>query len=122
MIAGYVVKKIGNTEVKMMAYNGMIPGPMIKVKQGSTITINFKNNLDIPTTIHSHGIRFDNKNDGTDLTQKEVGPGETFTYKINFKDAGIYWYHPHVREDIEQEMGLYGNYLVDVMIVVIGPK
>lgn len=70
MIAGYVVKKIGNTEVKMMAYNGMIPGPMIKVKQGSTVTINFKNNLDIPTTIHSHGIRLDNKNDGTDLTQK----------------------------------------------------
>ena len=47
-----------------------------------------------------------------DLTQPAVPPGGVFTYRLRFPDAGIYWYHPHVREDIQQELGLYGNMLV----------
>lgn len=113
LTASIVKKNIGNTEVKMLAYNGMIPGPMIKVPQGAEITLNFKNETDVPTTIHSHGIRLDNQFDGVpDVTQQEVGVGESFTYTITFPDAGMYWYHPHVREDYAQELGLYGNYLV----------
>ena len=97
----------------MLAYNGMIPGPLIKVTQGAEITLNFKNETDVPTTIHSHGIRLDNKFDGVpDVTQKAVEPGESFTYTIKFLDEGMYWYHPHIREDYAQELGLYGNYLV----------
>lgn len=113
LTARTVKKEIGNAEVKMLAYNGMIPGPLLKVEQGAEITLNFKNETDVSTTIHSHGIRLDNRFDGVpDVTQKEVGVGESFSYTIKFPDAGIYWYHPHIREDYAQELGLYGNYLV----------
>jgi FtsP/CotA-like multicopper oxidase with cupredoxin domain len=109
-----IVKKvIAGNEVKMLAYNGSIPGPLMKVSQGSEVTINFKNETDVPSTLHSHGLRLDNAFDGVPPeTQKEVKPGESFTYKLKFPDAGMYWYHPHVREDYAQELGLYGGYLV----------
>ena len=113
LTARIVKKEIGNAEIKMLAYNGMVPGPLIKVAEGATVTLNFKNETDVPTTIHSHGIRLDNAFDGVPgVTQKEVGVGESFSYTITFPDAGIYWYHPHIREDYAQELGLYGNYLV----------
>ncbi len=112
LTASYVKKNINGTEYKMLAYNGSIPGPTIKVAQGAEVTINFKNNTDVKTLLHSHGVRMDNAFDGSQTAQKEMNPGETFSYKLKFPDAGMYWYHPHVREDFEQELGLYGNYLV----------
>ncbi len=112
LTASIVKKKIGDSEVRMLAYNGMIPGPLIKVAQGSEVTINFTNNIDAPTLLHSHGVRMDNAFDGLQTSQKEMKPGETFAYKIKFPDAGMFWYHPHVREDYQQQSGLYGNYLV----------
>ncbi len=113
LTASIVKKKINGTEVKMLAYNGSIPGPLIKAPQGSEITLNFRNDTDVDSTIHSHGIRLENKFDGVpDVTQKAVKPGESFTYKLKFPDVGIYWYHPHIREDYAQELGLYGNFLV----------
>lgn len=113
LTASIVKNKIAGNEVRMLAYNGMIPGPTIKVSQGSEITLNFKNNADVDTTIHSHGIRLENKFDGVpDVTQDPVKPGQSFTYKIKFPDEGVYWYHPHIREDYAQELGLYGNFLV----------
>jgi len=113
LTASIVKKTIGNSEVKMLAYNGMIPGPLIKAEQGAEVTLNFTNNTDVDTTIHSHGVRLENKFDGVpNVTQKEVKPGESFTYKVKFPDEGMYWYHPHIREDYAQELGLYGNYLV----------
>lgn len=113
LTASIVKKQIKGSEVKMLAYNGSIPGPLIKVQQGSEITINFKNETDVDSTVHSHGVRLDNEFDGVpDQTQKAVKPGETFVYKIKFPDTGIFWYHPHVREDYAQELGLYGNFLV----------
>jgi FtsP/CotA-like multicopper oxidase with cupredoxin domain len=113
LTAGFVKKTLGNRTHRMLAYNGSIPGPLIKVPQGAEVTINFTNDTDIETTVHSHGVRLDNAFDGVpDVTQKSLRPGESFTYKLTFPDAGMYWYHPHVREDYAQELGLYGNYLV----------
>lgn len=111
--AKQVTKNINGQEVKMLAYNGSIPGPTIEVEQDSTIKIHFTNNSDIATTIHPHGVRVANANDGVpDVTQKLVDIGESFTYELTFPDAGVYWYHPHFREDYAQELGLYGNFLV----------
>lgn len=111
---GYVKKEVANTMLRMLAYNGSIPGPFIKAKQGSTVTINFTNNSDIDQTIHSHGLRLNNLFDGVpDVTQNTVKPGEKFTYTLSFPDAGVAWYHPHTRDDYGQEMGLYANYLID---------
>ncbi len=97
----------------MYGYNGMYPGPIIKADQGATIVVNFTNNIEMPTTMHWHGLRLDNQYDGIpNVTQKPVEVGDSFTYKLYFKDAGVYWYHPHMREDIQQDLGLYGNMLV----------
>ncbi|MDD5213098.1 MAG: multicopper oxidase family protein [Candidatus Gracilibacteria bacterium] len=113
-----VKKEIGNKEVQMLAYNGSIPGPVIKVAQNSEITLKFINKVpDLETTLHSHGLRLDNAFDGVPVDmmgkQKVLKYGESFEYKLKFPDAGIYWYHPHVAEDMQQAMGLYGNYLVE---------
>jgi len=108
-----VKQKIGNRWVRRLAYNGSIPGPIIKAPQGSKIKVIFLNKTEIETTLHSHGLRLDSKFDGTPgLSQKPIKPGESFTYEIKFPDAGVYWYHPHIREDYTQDLGLYGNYLV----------
>jgi len=113
LTAGFIEKKIDGKTHTMLAYNGTIPGPLIKVKKGSEITIHLKNSIDMETTLHSHGIRLENAFDGVpDLTQEPIGVGETFDYTIAFPDEGMYWYHPHIREDYTQELGLYGNYLV----------
>ena len=114
MTASYVQKEVGNRMLRMLAYNGSVPGPIIKVEEGSEVTIRFTNDTDIEQTIHSHGLRLDNAFDGVpNSTQDPVQPGETFNYTLYFEDAGVYWYHPHTREDYGQELGLYGNYLVE---------
>ena len=109
-----VAKEINGNKIRMLAYNGQIPGPILKVKQNSAVYINFTNRLGIQTTIHWHGVRVENKYDGTpDVTQDPVMPGESFVYKLDFSDEGVYWYHPHFREDMQQELGLYGAIIVE---------
>lgn len=111
--AGLIRRRIGNRTITQYGYNGQSPGPLIRVRQNAEVTIRLRNDLDLPTTIHWHGVRLDNRSDGVpQLTQDPVAPGDSFTYHVRFPDAGIFWYHPHVREDIQQELGLYGNILV----------
>ena len=108
-----VTKRIGDATVRMLAYNGSIPGPTLRVQQGSTITVHVTNRGDLETTVHWHGLRLDNRHDGTHLTQAPIPIGGEHTYQLQFPDAGAYWYHPHIREDYGQELGLYGNILVE---------
>jgi suppressor of ftsI len=113
LTASMVKKTINGHEVAMLAYNGMIPGPTIKAPQGVEVTIHLTNNIDVPTTLHSHGVRLDNAYDGVpDVTQKAIPPGGSFDYKIKFPDAGVFWYHPHIDEPYTQGLGMYGNYIV----------
>ena len=108
-----VQKQIGDHTYDMYGYNKQIPGPLIKATQGDTIKVGVNNAIDRETTVHWHGIRLDNKFDGVPkLTQDPVKPGDSFTHDIHVPDEGIYWYHPHVREDIQQDLGLYGNLFV----------
>jgi FtsP/CotA-like multicopper oxidase with cupredoxin domain len=107
-----VVKRIGDDTVRMIAYNGSIPGPTLKVKQDSKVIVHVTNEGDHEATVHWHGLRLENRFDGTHETQAPIPVGKTFTYEIGFPDPGAYWYHPHIREDYGQEMGLYGNILV----------
>ena len=112
LTASYITKEIKGTNQTMLAYNGSIPGPTIRVAQGAEVTINFKNGTDMPQLLHSHGVRMDNAYDGSQMVQKEIQPGESFTYKLKFPDAGVYWYHPHVQEVYGQGLGLYGAFIV----------
>src|SRR4249920_163259 len=106
---GPVVKRIGDTDVRMLAYNGSIPGPTFRVPEGATVTVHVTNEGDLEATVHWHGLRLENRYDGTHDTQSPIPVGDTFTYQVHVPDPGVYWYHPHIREDYGQEMGLYGN-------------
>jgi FtsP/CotA-like multicopper oxidase with cupredoxin domain len=113
MVASVVKQEVGNRTVKRLAYNGQIPGPVLKASRGAKVTINFVNNLDMETALHSHGLRGDYRMDGAaPLTQDPIPVGGTFVYELEFPDTGVFWYHPHVREDYQQDMGLYGNFIV----------
>ena len=110
---GAVAKRLGDTTVRMLGYNGSIPGPTLKVRQGSEVIVHVTNEGDLEGTVHWHGLRLENKYDGVPHeTQTPIPVGGSFTYRIRFPDPGLYWYHPHIREDYTQEMGLYGNILV----------
>ena len=112
--AGLVERTIGGRTFTMYGFNGQYPGPLIQVPRDATITVNVTNRLEFPTAVHWHGIRLENRFDGVPgLTQDPIEPGETFQYRIHFPDAGLYWYHPHHREDVQQDLGLYGNLRVD---------
>jgi FtsP/CotA-like multicopper oxidase with cupredoxin domain len=107
-----VAKRLGDTTVRMLAYNGSVPGPTLRVREGSELVVNAVNEGDLEATVHWHGLRLDNRYDGTILTQRPMPIGGRFTYRLRFPDPGVYWYHPHIREDYGQEMGLYGNIVV----------
>jgi len=98
----------------MLAYDGSIPGPTLQVDQGSEVTVHVTNSGDVETTVHWHGLRLENRYDGVPHeTQEPIPVGGSFTYSVQFPDAGFYWYHPHMREDFAQEMGLYGTIVVE---------
>jgi FtsP/CotA-like multicopper oxidase with cupredoxin domain len=110
---GPVAKRLGDAMVRMLSYNGSIPGPTLKVQQGSEIVVNVTNEGDLETTVHWHGLRLENKYDGVPhATQAPIPIGGSYSYRIQFPDPGLYWYHPHIREDYTQELGLYGNIVV----------
>ncbi len=109
-----VRKQINDAAVRMLAYNGSIPGPTLLVKQGSTVTVTTNNEGDVEATVHWHGLRLENRYDGVpEETQKPIVIGDSYTADVHFPDPGLYWYHPHIREDFAQEMGLYGTIIVE---------
>jgi FtsP/CotA-like multicopper oxidase with cupredoxin domain len=108
-----VAKRLADATVRMLAYNGSIPGPTLKVREGSEIIVNIENHSDMEATVHWHGLRLENRYDGTHETQRPMAVGESFLARVRFPDPGVYWYHPHIREDYGQEMGLYGNIIVE---------
>src|SRR5262245_18562552 len=104
-----VRKQFGDTTVRMLSYNGSVPGPTLKVPQDATITVHVTNRGDMDATVHWHGARLEKRYDGTHETQSPIPCGENVTYELNVPDPGAYWYHPHIREAYGQEMGRYGN-------------
>src|SRR3954470_20466677 len=107
-----VSKRIGDATVRMLAYNGSIPGPTLRVPEGSELLVDVENQGDTEATVHWHGLRLENRFDGTHETQDAIPVGGRSSARLTFPDPGIYWYHPHIREDYNQEMGLYANVIV----------
>jgi len=88
----------GAAPSSLWTYNGMSPGPEIRVRKGERVRVRLTNNLDEPTSVHWHGIRIDNAMDGVSgLTQAPVPPGESFDYDFVVPDSGTFWYHAHNR-------------------------
>ncbi|MCR9256252.1 MAG: multicopper oxidase family protein [Alphaproteobacteria bacterium] len=95
-------------------YDGAVPGPAIRLKQGERVRRRFVNDLPQASTVHWHGIRIENAMDGVPgLTQPVVAPGADFLYDFVVPDAGSYWYHPHNRSWEQQARGLYGPLIVE---------
>lgn len=106
-----------NTNV--LAFNGQIPAPTIRCRQGEKVTIRFTNKLSEPTTIHWHGLRIPIEMDGVPfLSQPPIMPGETFIYEFTPPDAGTFWYHPHMNSVKQLGMGLVGLIIVEENIPV----
>lgn len=113
LTAAPVRRQVAGRTFTMLGFNGQYPGPLLDVTEQSSVTITFINHTDFATAIHWHGLRLDNRFDGAPhVTQDPVPPGGRFEYTVRFPDAGLYWYHPHHREDVLQDLGLYGNLLV----------
>jgi suppressor of ftsI len=112
--AGFISGEVNGVVQPMLAYNGSTPGPTLIVRQGDTVTVDFRNELNMQTAVHAHGLRQDVAMDGVPGTsQPPVEVGESFRYEWSFPDAGVYWYHPHIREDYQQGAGLYGAIVVE---------
>lgn len=104
----------GRPTTRIWGYDGRVPGPELRVRQGRELAINLINQLPQPTTIHWHGVRIDNAMDGVaGLTQAAAKPGERFTYRFTPPDAGTYWYHPHNRTWEQLARGLQGALVVE---------
>lgn len=96
------------------AYNGTIPGPVIRIRLGDTLKLTLKNELSQPTTVHWHGVRVPNAMDGVPgVTQPPIQPGSSFTYQFTPKDAGTFWFHPHINAAEQIERGLHGVLIVE---------
>ena len=91
---------------------GTVPGPLLDVREGDHVVVHFKNELPEETTIHWHGIRVPPMSDGTPAAQMPVPAGGSFDYEFDASDAGTFWYHPHMRGDVQIERGLYGMVVV----------
>lgn len=106
--------QIDGKTVHAWTYGGGIPGPLIKTHVGDRLIVHFRNELDTPTTVHWHGVRVPIEMDGVPgVSQPEVKKGESFTYDFVVRDAGLYWYHPHVLSAAQVGFGLYGALLVE---------
>ena len=110
----------GDRKLVAWAYNGIVPGPLIRVPNGERVRIRFTNRLPEETTIHWHGIGVPNSQDGVPgVTQAAIRPGQTYTYEFTARPAGdpdgggTFLYHSHVDEDQQMSVGLYGAFIID---------
>jgi CopA family copper-resistance protein len=92
--------------------NGSIPGPVLRWREGDTVTLRVTNRLAVPTSIHWHGILLPFQMDGVPgISYPGIAPGETFTYRFPVRQSGTYWYHSHSR--FQEQTGLYGAIVVE---------
>ncbi|KJZ22815.1 multicopper oxidase family protein [Tritonibacter mobilis] len=95
-------------------YNGKVPGPEIRIRQGDRLQVEVTNDLAEETTVHWHGIRLPNAMDGVPhLTRAPIAPGDRFVYEFDAVDAGTFWYHPHQRSFEQVGRGLYGPLIIE---------
>ena len=104
---------VAGVAATVWTYNGQVPGPTLRARVGDRVIVHFTNHLPEATTIHWHGIRLEAAMDGTPSVQPPVEPGAGFDYDFVVPDAGLYWYHPHVRSNVQVDSGLYGAIVVD---------
>jgi FtsP/CotA-like multicopper oxidase with cupredoxin domain len=102
----------GKQQVSTWAYNGMVPGLQLRVREGDTLQVTVHNRLPQDTTVHWHGLPIVNKMDGIpNVTQAPIRPGQSFVYQFVVPTAGTYLYHTHT--GLQLDRGLYGSLIVE---------
>ncbi len=105
------VNKAGK-DVKGMTINGQIPGPTLRFTEGDYAVIYVKNEMDVETSVHWHGILLPNFFDGVPyLNTPPILPGQTQKYEFRLKQAGTYWYHSHTM--LQEQSGVYGALVIE---------
>jgi FtsP/CotA-like multicopper oxidase with cupredoxin domain len=117
LTAGPSAVSIGGTTVNALTYNGSLPGPMLLVRAGDTITVTLANRLSEPTNLHTHGLHV-SPNGSSDNVFRRIDPGSTAEYRYQIPadhPPGIFWYHPHHHGMAARHVfgGLYGAIIVD---------
>ncbi len=108
---GEKVVNITGKEAKATLVNDLLPGPVLRIKEGDEVTIRVTNNLSEMTTIHWHGIILEAEMDGVPgISFPGIEPGETFEYKFKAKQHGTYWYHAHT---LAEQTGVYGALIIE---------
>ncbi|MEO8479824.1 MAG: copper resistance system multicopper oxidase [Gemmatimonadota bacterium] len=103
---------IGGRRASTVAINGTIPGPLLRFREGETVTLNVHNALAEDTSIHWHGIILPNEMDGVPgVTFDGIAPGDTYTYRYQLQQNGTYWYHSH--SGLQEQLGVYGPLVID---------
>ena len=101
-------------KVKAWAYNGQVPGPQIRVREGDRVRVHLLNKLPESTAIHFHGLELPNDQDGVPfITQPPVKPGERYTYEFTVPNAGSHMYHSHHNSAVQVGLGLLGAFVVE---------
>ena len=110
----YKTLNVTGKDVKAMSLNDSIPGPTLRFREGDTARIRLKNSMDVPTSVHWHGILLPYRQDGVPyVTNPPIKPGETQQFEFPIKQAGTYWFHSHT--GLQEQRGVYGS-------IVITPK
>jgi FtsP/CotA-like multicopper oxidase with cupredoxin domain len=100
--------------VDAYAFNGQVPGPTLRFRQGDHVRIHVTNHLPATTTVHWHGLILPNVMDGpAHVTQAPIEQGNDYTYEFTAVQSGTYLYHSHDHVDRQQSLGLYGALLID---------
>jgi manganese oxidase len=101
--------------VDAYAFNGQIPGPKLRFRQGDRVRINVRNRLPETTTVHWHGLILPNIMDGpAHITQEPIASGGgLYRYEFTAVQSGTYFYHSHDHVDRQQSLGLYGAIIID---------
>ena len=99
---------------KAWAYNGQIPGPQIRVREGDRVRVNVTNRLEQSTAVHFHGLELPNAMDGVPfITQPPIKPGDSFTYEFTAPNPGSHMYHSHHNSAEQVGMGLLGAFIIE---------
>jgi len=107
-------RRAGQTPTLVHGYDGLVPGPTLRVKRGEELRVRLVNELSEPTTVHWHGVRVPNAMDGVaHLTQPPVAPGASFDYRFRPPDAGTFCYRSNVHSSSDDDRGLYGALIVE---------
>jgi FtsP/CotA-like multicopper oxidase with cupredoxin domain len=112
LAVGHGPRRVQGRRGHGIAVNGSVPGPLVRLKEGTNVRLNVTNHLDEDTSIHWHGLLLPFHMDGVPgISFPGIKPGQTFSYEFPIRQSGTYWYHSH--SGLQEQQGHYGPLIID---------